>query len=164
MKTRLQFDASPGTPAYIDDSEQTDNDNDPLIYRDIDIVKAGNVEKAHKGLITTVDVFDVEICSLNKLYRASISDGEKRSNKVVFHADLNEQVEAELVGDGRVSTIKLESVDILKDVIVGILRYVKLGDGPEHVDAEYVGDSFYKTLKPRGCFTPSRMKRNQLFK
>ena len=143
-----------------DDIEEENTTDDALIYAEIDIVKPGNVFKAHKGLITTVDVFDVEICAVNKLYRASISDGENRSNKVVFHAALNRRIETELIGEGKVTKIKLESVDILKDVIIGILAYTNLGEGPEHIDAKYVGDNFYKTLKPRGCFTPSRMKKN----
>ena len=98
----------------VDNETSEDESNDDrLVYKDINVVKPGNVIKAHQGLITTVDVFDVEVCPVNKLYRASISDGEKRSNKVIFNAKLNKRIEEELVGEGRVSTVKLEIVEII---------------------------------------------------
>ena len=156
---------SPGTPTVDNDSyDDLESANDPLIYSDIDVVKAGNVFKAHKGLITTVDIFDVEICKTNGLYRGSISDGVNRSNKVLFDSKLKERVEIELLGQGKVTTIKLETVEIMHDVLIGISDYTVIGKDPEHVgDAEFVGNGFYRTLKPRGCFTPSRMKKRMLF-
>ena len=45
-----------------------------------------------------------------------------------------------------------------------MMEYTKLGEGPPHVDSAFVGDAFYKSLRPRGCYTPSRMKKKQLFK
>ena len=148
------------------DDEFTEDESiiDPLVYKDIDKVKPGNVFKAHQGLITTVDVFDLEVCPINKLYRASISDGENRSNKVIFNSKLNDRIEEELIGVGRVSTIKLEIVEVLQDVLVGIMAYTKICEGPKHIDAAFVGYDYYKTLRTRGCFTPSRMKKRQLFK
>ena len=163
---RRDNEVSPGTPMVDVDNETSEDESndDRLVYKDINVVKPGNVIKAHQGLITTVDVFDVEVCPVNKLYRASISDGEKRSNKVIFNAKLNKRIEEELVGEGRVSTVKLEIVEIIQDVLVGVMEYTKLGEGPPHVDSAFVGDAFYKSLRPRGCYTPSRMKKKQLFK
>ena len=123
----------------------------------------GNVSKAHAGLITAVNICDVEICPLNGLYRGTISDGEKMSNKV-FHTKLNERIENELVGEGKVTAIKLEIHQILQKVLVGVTEYTVIEEGPRHVgDATFVGTEFYRQLKPRGCFTPSRFKKNQLF-
>ena len=160
---------SPGTPANETECESLDESNeeedDRLINKDIDLVKEGNVMKAHGGLITTVNVFDVEICDSNGFFRASISDGKDRSNKVLFNAKLNEQIENELVGPGKVSVVKLDITDILEKTIVGVMAYTRLGDGPKHVgDAKFLGDSYYRSLKPRGCMTPSRMKKTKLFK
>ena len=82
----------------------------------------------------------------------------------MLNAKLDKRIEEELVGEGRVSTVKLEIVEILQDVLVGIMDYTKLGEGASHVDSSFVGDTFYKSLRPRGCYTPSRMKKKQLFK
>ena len=78
-----------------------------MINEETNIVKSGNVFKGHNGFITTDNV---SICSKNGYYRASICDGEQMSNKVLFHSNLNNQVENELVGEGKVSTVKLEIV------------------------------------------------------
>ena len=157
---RSENEVSPGTPIVDTNDESSEDESN----EDINVVKPGNVIKAHQGMITTVDIFDVEVCPVNKLYRASISDGEKRSNKVIFNAKLDKRIEEELVGEGRVSTVRLEIIEILQDVLVGIMDYTKLGEGPTHVDSSFVGDTFYKSLRPRGCYTPSRMKKKQLFK
>ena len=102
---------------------------------------------------------------MNGFYRASISDGENLSNKVIFNSKLNERIESELMGEGKVTTIKLEVVDILDKVLVGVMQYTVIEEGPTHVgEARYVGSDFYRQLKPRGCFTPSRFKKKQLFK
>ena len=61
-------------------------------------------------------------------------------------------------------TIKLEIIDILKSVLVGVLEYTVIVEGPKHVgDATFVGDAFYRRLKPRGCLTPSQMRKKTLF-
>ena len=158
---------SPGTPAIpvpeIDSDD--DDDEDHLISQDIDEVKEGNVKKAHAGGITTVYLFDVNIFKSNGFYRAAISDGEVLSNKVLFNSKLNKKVEDELVGEGRVSVVKLEIIDVLQDCIIGVQAFKKLGEGPAHVgEAQFLGDEYYRSLKPRGCFTPSRMKKKTLFK
>ena len=83
---------------------------------------------------------------------------------MLFDSKLKERVEIELLGQGKVTTIKLETVEIMHDVLIGISDYTVIVKGPEHVgDAEFVGNEFYRTLKPRGCFTPSRMKKRMLF-
>ena len=98
-------------------------------------------------------------------FRASISDGEDFSNKVLFNAKLNDKIKEELVGDARVSIVRLDMIDILQDCIVGVQGFTKLDEGPAHVgDARFLGEPFYRSLKPRGCFTPSRMKKRALFK
>ena len=67
----------------------------------------------------------------------------------------------ELVGDGKVTTIKLEIVEIIKDVIIGVLVFTVIEEGPRHVgDASFVGYAFYREMRPRGCLTPSRMNKN----
>ena len=77
----------------------------------------------------------------------------------------NERIRNELVGDGKVTTIKLEIVEVLQDVLVGVLDYTVISEGPVHVgDAAFVGNDFYRKLKPRGCFTPSRRRKKLLFK
>ena len=77
----------------------------------------------------------------------------------------NERIRNELVGDGKVTTIKLEIVEVLQDVLVGVLDYTVMSEGLVHVgDATFVGNEFYRKLKPRGCFTPSRMRKKLLFK
>ena len=87
------------------------------------------------------------------------------SSKVLFYSNLNNQVENELVGEGKVSTVKLEIVEVLDKVIVGVMNFTKICDGPEHVgEAAFVGHEYYRQLKPRGCYTPSRMNKRQLFK
>ena len=166
---RENREQSPGTPFEKDtensEDDEEDDEEDPLVYKDIDLVKPGNVIKAHAGLITTVNVFDIEVCAMNGFYRASISDGENLSNKVIFNSKLNERIESELMGEGKVTTIKLEVVDILDKVLVGVMQYTVIEEGPTHVgEARYVGSDFYRQLKPRGCFTPSRFKKKQLFK
>ena len=114
---------SPGTPITregVDDDDDDDDDDDaldPLISQDIDEVKEGNVRKAHAGGITTVNLFDVNICKTYGFYRASISDGGDFSNKVLFNAKLDEKVKDELVGEGRVSIVKLDVIDILQNCI-----------------------------------------------
>ena len=161
-----QSSNSPGTPTNETIETETDEEDetDPRVYADIDVVKPGNVLKAHQGLITTVDVFNLEVCQTNGFYRASISDGENLSNKVLFNSKLNKRIEAELVGEAKVTTIKLEIVDILESVLVGVLEYTVIGEGPRHVgDATFVGEAFYRRLKPRGCLTPSRMRKKTLF-
>ena len=56
-------------------------------------------------------------------------------------------------------------VKVLENVLVGVINYTKLGNGPTNIGhAKYVGEAFYRTLKPRGCYTPSRFKKKQLFK
>ena len=95
---REEADESLGTPSAQDIGVEEagdvgSDDEDSRIYNEIDSVKPGNVIKAHSGAITTVEVCDVEICPMNGFYRAQISDGEKRSNKVLFHANLNKRVE-----------------------------------------------------------------------
>ena len=62
-----------------------------------------------------------------------ISDGFESSDKVLFHSDLNAQIERELKGEGKVSTIQLMDTEVLKDCIVGIKSYRKLGEGSKHV-------------------------------
>ena len=157
------FENSPGTP--VEEASDNEDGSDPLINQNIDSVVKGNVKKAHAGGITTVNVFDVEVCPTNGYYRASISDGKDLSNKVLFESKLNERVKKELVGEGRVSVIKLEQVDVLEDCIIGVLDFTKLEEGPHHVgQARFVGDAFYRNLKPRGIFTPSRMRKQRLFK
>ena len=74
LLTRDEADESFGTPHTTiieeDESEEDDEvvEDDPLIYYDIDIVKPGNVQKAHGGFITTVEICDVEICKSNGFY------------------------------------------------------------------------------------------------
>ena len=153
---------SPGTPAADDTDDDTE---DPLLSQDINEVKEGNVRKAHAGGITTVNIFDVDICKTNGFYRASIADGEDFSNKVLFNSKLNEKVKEELVGEGRVSIVRLDIIDILQNCIVGVQAFTKLSEGPAHVgQAQFLGEPFYRSLKPRGCYTPSRMKKKVLFK
>ena len=86
----------------------------------------GNVKKAHAGGITTVNIFDVSVCPNNGLFRGTISDGENLSNKVVF----NDRVREELIGEGKVTEIKLEIVEVLQGVIVGIVDFTKMRDVP----------------------------------
>ena len=157
---------SPGTPTVDTDTEAdtaSSDDDDDRINKEIDLVKEGNVKKAHGGLITTIDIFHVARCESNGFYRASISDGTDLSNKVLFNAKLNKQVEEELIGDGKVSIVRIDTSDILEkndNWCHGILA-----EGPQHVgEAQFLGDAFYRGLKPRGCMTPSRMKKNRLFK
>ena len=153
---------SPGTPA---EAHPDSDEDDMLVNRNIDLVKEGNVRKAHCGGITTVNMFDVEVCDSNGFYRASISDGKDLSNKVLFNSKLNKKVKDELVGPGKVSIVRLDVTDILEKTIVGVMAFTRLDDGPDHVgDAQFLGDTFYRVLKPRGCMTPSRMKKNKLFK
>ena len=161
-----QASNSPGTPTNESTETETDEEDegDPRVYADIDVVKPGNVVKAHQGLITTVEVFNVEVCPNNGVYRGSISDGENLSNKVLFNSKLHRRIEAELIGEAKVTTIKLEIVEILESVLVGVLEYTVIGEGPKHVgDATFVGEAFYRRLKPRGCLTPSRMRKKTLF-
>ena len=67
----------------------------------------------------------------------------------------NERIRNELVGDGKVTTIKLEIVEVLQDVLVGVLDYTVMSEGLVHVgDTTFVGNEFYRKLKPRGCFIP----------
>ena len=163
---RRTHENSPGTP-YENADTSTDNSeiDDPLINSDVEKVLVGNVIKAHKGFITTVNIFDVSVCPNNGLFRGTISDGENFSNKVLFNEKLNDRVREELIGEGKVTEIKLEIVEVLQGVIVGIVDYTKMREGPHHVgEAAYVGNDFYRQFKPRGCFTPSRMKKRQLFK
>ena len=159
---------SPGTPTVDTDTEAdtaSSDDDDDRINKEIDLVKEGNVKKAHGGLITTIDIFHVARCESNGFYRASISDGTDLSNKVLFNAKLNKQVEEELIGDGKVSIVRIDTSDILEKTIIGVMAFTKLGEGPQHVgEAQFLGDAFYRGLKPRGCMTPSRMKKNRLFK
>ena len=87
------------------------------------------------------------------------------SNKVMFSPKISRKVLDELVGDGKVTTIKLEILEIIKDVIIGVLEFTVFEEGPRHVgDASFVGDAFYREMRPRGCLTPSRMNKKQLFK
>ena len=112
------FENSPGTP--VEEASDNEDGSDPLINQNIDSVVEGNVKKAHAGGITTVNVFDVEVCPTNGYYRASISDGKDLSNKVLFESKLNERVKKELV-----------------------LDFTKLEEGPHHVgQARFVGDAF----------------------
>ena len=67
-----------------------------------------------------MNLFDVNICKTNGFYRASISDGGDFSNKVLFNAKLDEKVKDELVGEGRVSIVKLDVIDILQNCIIGV--------------------------------------------
>ena len=62
-----------------------------------------------------------------------ISDGFESSDKVLFHSDLNVQIEKELTGEGRVSTIQLMDTVVVKDCIIGIQSYRKLGEGSKHI-------------------------------
>ena len=158
---------SPGTPAEVEvgDSITDDDDDEDLMVNAIDQVKEGNVKKAHGGGITTVNIFDVAICESNGFYRASISDGKDLSNKVLFNSKLNKQVEDELEGPGKVSVVRIDMSDILEKTIIGVMAYTKVGEGPNHVgDAQFLGDKYYRGLKPRGIMTPSRMRKNKLFK
>ena len=122
---------STGTPVIPprNDASETesdeDDDDDHIISRNIDQVTEGNVKKAHAGGITTVHLFDVDICKSNGFFRASISDGEFLSNKVLFNSKLNKKVEEELVGEGRVSTVKLDIIDVLQDCIIGVQAFTK---------------------------------------
>ena len=71
----------------------------------------------------------------------------------------------ELVCDGKVTTIKLEIVEVLQDVLVGVLEYTVMSEGLVHVgDDTFVANEFYRKLKPRCCFTPSHMRKKLLFK
>ena len=109
------------------------------MYADINLVKPGNVLKAHRGVITIVNVFNVTVCPVNGYYRGSISDGDKMSNKVMFSPKISRKVLDELVGDGKVTTIKLEIVEIIKDVIIGVIEFTVIEEGPRHVgDASFV--------------------------
>ena len=84
---------------------------------------------------------------------------------MLFNSKLNEKVKEELVGEGRVSIVRLDIIDILQNCIVGVQAFTKLSDGPAHVgQAQFLGEPFYRSLKPRGCYTPSRMKKKVLFK
>ena len=140
-------EASPGTPVVSGD----------FIYEEIDTVVEGNVSKAHNGLITTIYVFDVNFCEAKGSYRASISDGLKFSTNVFFDPKLNEDVEDSL--ENKVSVVKLEAVDIVQKCIVVVSRFTRIGDGPINMGgAQFVGEAFYRKLKPRGFLTPSRMK------
>ena len=85
------------------------------------------------------------------------------SNNVLFNSKLNKQIEDELVGEGKVSVIRIAMSDILEKTIVGVMGYTKLEEGPDHVgDAQFLGNTYYRGLKPRGIMTPSRMKRTKL--
>ena len=154
--------ASIGTPIQEENEEGDDED---YVNINIDEVKEGNTKKAHLGLITSVYMFDVEVCKKNGYYRAGISDGMERSNKLLFHPTLNAQVERELLGEeGKVSIVKLDDVEILKGFVIGVINFTRIGDGPQHVgDAVFLGDNYYKTLRPKGCLTPSRMPKKGLF-
>ena len=69
-----------------------------------------------------------------------------------------------MVGETKVTTIKLEIVDIFESVLVGVLEYTVIGEGHKYVgDATFVGEAFYRRLKPRGCLTLSRMRKKTLF-
>ena len=59
--------------------------------------------------------------------RGSISDGVNFSNKVLFNSKLNEQIEKDLEGEGKVTTIRLDIIDILEDVLVGVMGYTVIG-------------------------------------
>ena len=86
-------------------------------------------------------------CKCVQCDRGSISDGEKMSNKVMFSPKISRKVLDELVRDGKVTTIKLEIVEIIKDVIIGVLEFTVIEEGPRHVgDASFVGDSFYREM------------------
>ena len=128
-----------------------------LIYRDIDTVKPGNVEKAHAGGITTVIVFDVSKVKGSGLYRGSISDGRKFSNKVLFKPDLCGSVIDDLLD--RIKIVRLDSVEIIKGAVVGVVLFTVLEDGPRSVgEAVFIGDEYYRKLKPRGIYSPSRLR------
>ena len=132
-----------------------------LIYRDIDTVKPGNVEKSHAGGITTVIVFDVRKVKGSGLYRGSISDGRKFSNKVLFKRDLCGSVVDHLLD--RIKIVRLDSVEIIKGAVVGVVSFTVLEDGPRSVgEAVFIGDEYYRKLKPRGIYSPSRL-RGKLF-
>ena len=63
------------------------------------------------------------------------------------------------------STVKRDIIDVLQDCIIGLQAFTKLCEGPDHVgEARFLGDKYYRSLKPRGCFTPSMMKKKALFK
>ena len=158
---------SPGTPAYSDSENISDDgvESDPHINKNIDQVCEGNVKKAHAGGITTVNIADVKVCPFNGYYRASISDGADLSDKVIFDTKLNDRIEKELLGEAKVSIVRLDQVNIFQKCIVGVVDYVKLGDGPLHVgEARYLGAAFYRGLQPRGVLTPSCMRKHKLFK
>ena len=125
------FEDSPWIP--VEETSDREDDSDPLINKNIDSVVEGNVKKAHAGGIPTVNVFDVDVCPSNGYFKASISDGRDLSNKVLFESKLDERVKKELVGEGRVSLIKLEQLNVLEDCIIGVLDYTKLEEGPQHV-------------------------------
>ena len=102
-----------------------------LVYREINVVKPGNVEKAHGGLITSVILFDVEKIKGNGLYPSSISDGRRFSNKVIFKDTLTDKVEKELLG--KIMIVKLESTEIIKGAVIGVIDVTILEDGPQSV-------------------------------
>ena len=131
---------SPGTPA---EAHPDSDEDDMLVNRNIDLVKEGNVRKAHCGGITTVNMFDVEVCD---------SNGKDLPNKLLFNSKLNKKVNDELVGPGKVSIVRLNVTAILEKTIVGVMAFTRLDDGPDHVgDAQFLGDTFYRVLKPRGA-------------
>ena len=48
------------------------------------------------------------------------------------------------------------TISFLDKVIVGVMNFTKICDGPEHVgEAAFVGPEYYRKLKPRGCHTSS---------
>ena len=81
------------------------------------------------------------------MVRGSISDGRDMSNKVVFDEKLYDQVSDELLGEGKVSIVRLDIVDILQGCLVGVKAFTKNEFGPSHVgQAQFLGTKFYCIL------------------
>ena len=162
-----------GTPLQTLEEDETDdenievevenpkenNENDDLIYNEIDKVKAGNVDKAHGGLITTVIVFDVKKIKANAHYRGSISDGRTFSTRVVFKDTLNQIVENELLD--KIKVVRLDNTEVIKGAVIGVLDFAVIVDGPDSLgEAVFVGEDYYKKLKSRGINSPSKLRGN----
>ena len=69
---------------------------------------------------------------------------------------------ASLIMD-RIKIVRLDSVEIIKGAVVGVVSFTVLEDGPRSVgEAVFIGDEYYRKLKPRGIYSPSRL-RGKLF-
>ena len=55
--------------------------------------------------------------------------------------------------------VKLESTDIIKGAVIGVIDVTILEDGPQSVgEAQFVGEDYFKKLKSRGIRSPSKLR------